>query len=90
MYGRRYWGGAYWGARYWGDGGELAPPGATAAQIWAYVLPNGLTAAQNVVDIRAMLLAITTASPPLDVNVQWVNDRLVQGTGEEGDRWGPA
>lgn len=55
MFGRAYWGGRYYGARYWGDGGASAPPGASAAQVWNYVLSNGLTAQQNVVQIYTWL-----------------------------------
>lgn len=33
-----------------------AAPGASAAQIWAYVLPNGKSAKQTLVEVHAMLL----------------------------------
>jgi hypothetical protein len=55
MFGRGYFGGSYYGARYWGDGGSSAPPGASAAQIWNYVLPNGLTAGATLVAVHAWL-----------------------------------
>lgn len=56
MFGRAYFGGRYFGAGYFGDGGDTAPPsGASAAEIWAYTLSNGLTAGQNVVAIYTML-----------------------------------
>lgn len=61
MLGRRYFGGAYFGGRFFGDGGSGAPPGATAAQIWNYVLSNGKTAGQNLVENNTMLLALTGA-----------------------------
>jgi hypothetical protein len=55
MFGRRYFGGAYYGARYWGDGGSTAPPGASAAQVWNYVLSNGLTAGATLVAVHTWL-----------------------------------
>ncbi len=55
MFGRRSFGGAFFGARYFGDGGSGTPSGATAAQIWAYVLPNGLSAGQTLSQVHAAL-----------------------------------
>jgi hypothetical protein len=69
MFGRRYFGGAYFGARYFGDGGSGAPSGASAAQIWAYVLSNGKSAGQNVVEILAGIEQIL-ARACVDENVQ--------------------
>ncbi|UOF79504.1 hypothetical protein [Caudoviricetes sp.] len=87
MFGRHYFGGAYYGARYWGDGGDTAPPGATAAQIWAYILPNGLSAGATLAAIWEALQP--DADPMLKVNVKKVNDVNVKGTGVPGDTWGP-
>jgi hypothetical protein len=90
MFGRHYFGGRYYGPRYFGDGGSGTPPsGASAAEIWNYVLPNGLTAGQNVVDIRAMLLQLTGGSLVLPVNVKQVNDIPIQGAGVSGNHWRP-
>ena len=61
MFGHRYFGGAYFGGRFFGDGDDTAAPGATAAQIWAYVLSNGKSAGQNLVENNTMLLALTGA-----------------------------
>lgn len=55
MFGHRYFGGHYYGGRYWGDGGSSAPPGASAAQIWNYVLSNGLTAGETLVEAHAWI-----------------------------------
>ena len=55
MYGRRFFGGAYFGGHYYGDGGSGVPSGATAAQIWAYVLPNGLSAGVTLSQIHTAL-----------------------------------
>lgn len=61
MFGRRFFGGRYFGGAYYGDGDTTAPPGATAAQIWAYQLSNGKSAGQNLVENNTMLLALTGA-----------------------------
>lgn len=61
MFARKFFGGGFFGARYYGDGGDLAPPGASAAAIWAYVLPNGKSAGQNLAENNTMLLALTGA-----------------------------
>lgn len=70
MFGRAYFGGAFFGGRYFGDGGALAASGATAAQIWAYVLSNGKSAGQNVVEINAGITALLARN---------CFDELVQG-----------
>lgn len=58
MFGHRYFGGRYFGGRFFGDGGDQAPPGATAAQIWGYVLPNGKTAGQNLAEVNDALTGV--------------------------------
>jgi hypothetical protein len=56
MFGRGYFGGSYFGAGYFGSGPTGAVvPGATAAQIWAYVLPNGKSAGQNLAEVNTWL-----------------------------------
>lgn len=69
MFGRRYFGGVYYGPRYFGDGGSGAPAGASAAQIWSYVLSNGKSAGQNVVEILAGINLLLARSC-VDENVQ--------------------
>lgn len=69
MLGRHYFGGRYFGARYFGDGGSGAPPGASAAQVWSYVLSNGKSAGQNLVEINAAVLELLSRSC-LDDQVQ--------------------
>lgn len=77
--------------------------GTTAAEIWSYVLSNGKTAEQAVVESHAMLTALLSgiASLPADVraelestaipvNVKRVNDVVLQGTGVPGDSMRPA
>jgi hypothetical protein len=39
-----------------------ATPGASAAEIWAYVLPNGKTAGQNLAEVNNAISAIQTAT----------------------------
>jgi hypothetical protein len=58
MYGRRFFGGSYFGDAFFGDGGSSAPPGASAAQIWAYVLGNGLSAGATLSAVHALLLEL--------------------------------
>lgn len=61
MFGRGYFGAGFFGPGYFGDGGPAVPSGASAAQVWAYVLPNGKSAAQNLTEINAamrVLLAV--------------------------------
>lgn len=53
MFGRRYFGGAYFGARYFGDGAADGGGGASAGAVWAYMLSNGKSAGQNLVEINA-------------------------------------
>jgi hypothetical protein len=56
MFGRGYFSGSYFGAGYFGSGPTGAVvPGATAAQIWAYTLSNGLSAGATLVAVHAML-----------------------------------
>jgi hypothetical protein len=55
MFGRSYFGGRYYGAAYFGGGSSTAAPGATAAQIWAYILPNGKSAGQNLAEVNTWL-----------------------------------
>lgn len=52
MFGKSYFGPHYFGGHYFGHGSGVQPPGATAAQIWAYVLPNGKSAGQNLAEIN--------------------------------------
>jgi hypothetical protein len=61
VFGHRYFSGSFFGRRYYGDGGDLAPSGATAAEIWQYTLSNGKSAGQNLVENNTMLLALTGA-----------------------------
>lgn len=49
MFGHRYFGARYFGGRFFGDGG-VAGSGASAAEIWAYVLSNGKSAGQTLVE----------------------------------------
>lgn len=60
---------------------------ADPAAVWNYQLSNGLTAEQTLVAIYARLVLNT---PPVDVNVQWVNDILIQGSGAPPDHWRPS
>lgn len=58
MFGSRFFGARYFAGRYFGDGGDTAPAGASAAAVWAYVLSNGKSAGQNVVEINAGITAL--------------------------------
>lgn len=69
MFGRRYFSGSFFGGRFFGDGGDTAPAGASAAAVWAYVLSNGKSAGQNVVEIAAAL-ELLLARSCLDDQVQ--------------------
>ena len=60
---------------------------ADPADVWGYVLANGLTAGQTLVELHARIVLNT---PPTDVNVQWVNGVLIHGTGAPPDHWRPA
>jgi hypothetical protein len=55
MFGRSYFAGRYYGSAYFGGGSDTAAPGASAAQIWAYTLSNGLSAGATLVAVHAML-----------------------------------
>lgn len=57
MYGHRYFGARYFGGAFFGDGG-ISGSSASAAEIWAYVLGNGKSAAQNLVEINAGITAL--------------------------------
>lgn len=70
MFGRAYFGGRWFGHRYFGDGGDIPATGASAAAVWAYVLPNGKSAAQNVVEINAGIQALLAMPSCLETNVE--------------------
>ena len=55
MFGRRFFGGRYYGGAYFGGGSDTAAPGATAAQIWAYTLSNGLSAGATLAAVHSLL-----------------------------------
>ena len=55
MFGRRHFGVRHFGAAHFGGGSDTAAPGASAAQIWAYVLPNGKSAGQNLAEVNTWL-----------------------------------
>ena len=59
------------GSRYFGNGGTGpgAGTGASAAEIWAYTLANGKSAAQNLIDINAGIAELLLRSC-LDDQVQ--------------------
>lgn len=61
MFGGAFFGRRYFGGSFFGDGGNTAAPGASAAAVWAYVLSNGKTAGQNLVENNTMLTALTGA-----------------------------
>lgn len=69
MFGRHYFGGRHFGPRYFGDGGTIPATGASAAAVWAYVLPNGKSAGQNLVEINNGVLELLARSC-LDDQVQ--------------------
>jgi hypothetical protein len=69
MFGRHYFGGRHFGPRFFGDGGVIPATGASAAAVWAYVLPNGKSAGQNLVEINAGVLELLSRSC-LDDQVQ--------------------
>lgn len=69
MLGNHYFGPRYFGDRYFGDGGSSAPPGASAAAVWAYVLPNGKSAGQNLAEVNEAVLMLL-ARNCLDEQVQ--------------------
>lgn len=49
MFGHRYFGASYFGGRFFGDGGSSGAT-ASAAEVWAYVLSNGKSAGQTLVE----------------------------------------
>ncbi len=59
------------GSRYFGNGGTGpdAGTGASAAEIWAYTLANGKSAAQNLIDLNAGIAELLSRSC-LDDQVQ--------------------
>lgn len=59
------------GSRYFGNGGTGpgGGGGASAAEIWAYVLANGKSAAQNLIDLNAGMAELLSRSC-LDDQVQ--------------------
>lgn len=69
MFGRHYFGGRHFGPRFFGDGGDIPATGASAAAVWAYVLPNGKSAGQNLVEINAGIAELLSRSC-LDDQVQ--------------------
>lgn len=70
-----------------GSASGAAPGACDPADLWGYVLSNGLTAAQNVVEIRSLLLALTGGTIELPVDVRKMNGAPVTGTGQPGDLW---
>lgn len=75
MFGHRYFGARYFGPRYFGDGGASGSS-ASAAEVWAYVLGNGKTAAQNLVEINAGVTALLARN---------CFDEQIQGSYTAGD-----
>ena len=69
MFGPSYFGRSYFGGAYFGAGGSLSPPGASAAQVWSYVLSNGKSAGQTLVETLAGIEALL-ARNCLDEQVQ--------------------
>ena len=49
MFGHRYYGARYFGGAFFGDGGAAGAT-ASAAEVWAYVLSNGKSAGQTLVE----------------------------------------
>ncbi len=66
------------GSRYFGNGGTGpgAGTGASAAEIWAYTLGNGRSAAQNLIDIDAALTTLLARN---------CFDEQIQGSYTAGD-----
>jgi len=50
MFGHRYFGARYFGGPFFGDGGTSGAGGSSAAEVWAYVLSNGKSAGQTLVE----------------------------------------
>jgi hypothetical protein len=69
------------GSRYFGNGGTGpgAGTGASAAEIWAYTLANGKSAAQNLIDLNAGISELLLRS---------CLDDQVQGAYTAGDACG--
>lgn len=57
MFGHRYFGARYFGGTFFGNGGA-AGASASAAEVWGYVLGNGKSAGQNLVEINAGIAAL--------------------------------
>lgn len=70
MFGRHYFGGHHFGGRYFGDGGAIPASGASAAQIWAYVLPNGKTAGQNLSEVNDGIAALLAMPSCLETQIE--------------------
>jgi hypothetical protein len=70
MFGRHFFGARAFGPRFFGDGGDAAPPGASASAVWAYVLSNGKSAGQNLVEVNAGIAALLAAPNCLETAVQ--------------------
>lgn len=68
MFGHRYFGASYFGGRFFGDGG-VSGSGASAAEVWAYVLSNGKSAGQTLVETLSGIEALL-ARNCLDEQVQ--------------------
>lgn len=69
MFGHRFFGARAFGPRYFGDGGDAAAPGASAAAVWAYVLSNGKSAGQNLVEVNTGIAALLAAPGCLETTV---------------------
>lgn len=70
MFGHRYFGVRYFGPRYFGDGGVIPATGASAAAVWAYVLPNGKSAGQNLAEVNEAVLALLAAPSCAETLIQ--------------------
>lgn len=68
MFGHRFFSARYFGGRYFGDGG-VSGSGASAAEVWAYVLSNGKSAGQTLVETLSGIEALL-ARNCLDEQVQ--------------------
>jgi hypothetical protein len=69
MFGHRFFGARAFGPRYFGDGGTASPPGASAAAVWSYVLSNGKSAGQNLVEVNTGIAALLAAPGCLETTV---------------------
>lgn len=70
-----------------GSATGAAPGVCDPADIWAYMLPTGLSAADTVSQIHAMLTALTGGTIELPVDVRKMNGAPVIGTGQPADLW---